>query len=410
MAEELKPKPDASKSAQRKSTDERKQQIEQAKSRLAESEGAGQNRNPIVLDETYSELRENNRVVMRHTIALNIDNFRAAPEDFDPRPARTFPPLQEVAAPFATVVVPNYNGARLLPVVLGALRGQSFHDFEVIVVDDASTDDSVAVIERDFPDVRLIANRRNGGFVQACNTGAAAARGKIIVLLNSDTEPEPDWLKELVKAIVANPQAAIVTSKILLFDRRDTLHTTGDLLGVDGIPRNRGVWQVDRGQFDDWREIFSGCGGATAYRRDVWQALGGFDESFWMYLEDADFGFRVQLAGYEAIFAPQARVYHHLSASGGDVLASYYVGRNTIWLIAKNMPRSLLWRNVLAIVQGQLAVTFDALRAIRGEAARARLRGQVAGLLGLREQLIKRRAIQPRRQIEDDDLLAKMSR
>lgn len=410
MAEELKPKPDTSKSAQRKSADERKQQVEQAKARLAETEGGGQNRNPIVLDDTYSELRENNRVVMRHTIALNIDNFRAAPEDFDPRPERTFPPLQEVDAPFATVVVPNYNGARLLPVVLGALRGQSFGDFEVIVVDDASTDDSVAVIERDFRDVRLIANRRNGGFVQACNTGAAAARGKIIVLLNSDTEPEPDWLKELVSAIVANPQAAIVTSKILLFDRRDTLHTTGDLLGVDGIPRNRGVWQVDRGQFDDWREVFSGCGGATAYRRDVWQALGGFDESFWMYLEDADFGFRAQLAGYAAVFAPQARVYHHLSASGGDVLASYYVGRNTIWMIAKNMPRSLLRRNALAIVLGQLAVTVDALRAIRGEAARARLRGQIAGVLGLRAQLAKRRAIQPRRQIEDTDLLAKMSK
>ena len=409
MAEELKPKPDPSKSAQRKSADERKQQVEQAKARLADSEGGGQNRNPIVLDDTYSELREDNRVVMRHTIALNIDSFRAAPDDFDPRPARTFPPLQEVAAPFATVVVPNYNGARLLPVVLGALRGQSFRDVEVIVVDDASTDDSVTVIERDFPDVRLIANRRNGGFVQACNTGAAAARGKIIVLLNSDTEPEPEWLKELVRAVVANPQAAIVTSKILLFDRRDTLHTTGDLLGVDGIPRNRGVWQVDRGQFDDWRAVFSGCGGATAYRRDVWQALGGFDESFWMYLEDADFGFRAQLAGYEAVFAPQARVYHHLSASGGDVLASYYVGRNTIWLIAKNMPRSLLRRNALAIVQGQLAVTLDALRAIRGEAARARLRGQWAGLVGLRAQLIKRRAIQPRRQIEDDELLAKMS-
>ncbi len=140
----------------------------------------------------------------------------------------------------------------------------------------------------------------------------------------------------------------------MLFDRRDTLHTTGDLLGVDGIPRNRGVWQVDRGQFDDWRAVFSGCGGATAYRRDVWQALGGFDEDFWMYLEDVDFGFRARLAGCEAVFA-QARVYHHLSASGGDVLASYYVGRNTIWLIAKNMPRSLLRRNALAIVQGQLA-------------------------------------------------------
>ncbi|MFN3335848.1 MAG: glycosyltransferase family 2 protein, partial [Caldilinea sp.] len=237
-----------------------------------------------------------------------------------------------------------------------------------------------------------------------CNTGAAAARGRMIVLLNSDTEPEPIWLEELVKAFVANPQAAAVTSKMLLFDRRDTLHTTGDMLGVDGIPRNRGVWERDAGQYDAAPHIFSGCGGATAYRREVWQALGGFDEQFWMYLEDVDFGFRARLAGWEAVFAPDARVYHHLSASGGDVLASYYVGRNTIWLIAKNMPRSLLRRNALAILGGQLAVTLDALRNWRGEAARARLRGQLAGLLGLPQQLQKRHAIQPRRQIEDEEL------
>ena len=89
MAEELKPKPDPSKSAQRKSADERKQQVEQAKARLAETEGGGQNRNPIVLDDTYSELRENNRVVMRHTIALNIDNFRAAARTVVPSAAST---------------------------------------------------------------------------------------------------------------------------------------------------------------------------------------------------------------------------------------------------------------------------------------------------------------------------------
>ncbi|HRA67322.1 MAG TPA: glycosyltransferase family 2 protein, partial [Caldilinea sp.] len=117
-----------------------------------------------------------------------------------------------------------------------------------------------------------------------------------------------------------------------------------------------------------------------------------------------DFGFRARLAGWEAVFAPEARVYHHLSASGGDLLASYYVGRNTLWLIAKNMPRTLLRRNAFAIVAGQLAVTLDALRNWRGAAARARLRGQVDGLLGLPRQLQKRRAIQPRRQLEDDEL------
>ena len=404
MSEELKPQPDPSKSAQHKPSTTRAEQIDQAKAKLAGADSEGRNRNPLVLDDTYSDLRENNRVVMRNAIALNLDNFRAAPEGFNPRPVRTFPPLREIAAPFASVIVPNYNGAHHLPVVLDALRSQQFTDFEVIVVDDASSDESVLLLENRYPDVRLIANRRNMGFVYSCNTGAAVARGRMIVLLNSDTEPEPTWLAELVKVFVAHPRAAMVTSKLLLFNRRDTLHTTGDMLGVDGVPRNRGVWEQDHGQYDGATDVFSGCGGATAYRREVWQALGGYDEEFWMYLEDVDFGFRARLAGWEAIFAPQARVYHHLSASGGDLLASYYVGRNTIWLIAKNMPRSLLRRNALAILGGQLAIGLAAARNWRGAAAQARLRGQLAGLLGLARQLQKRRTIQPRRQIEDAEL------
>ena len=404
MSEELKPQPDPAKSARHKPSTTRAEQINQAKEKLATADSEGRNRNPIVLDDTYSGLREDNRVVMRNAIALNLENFRAAPEGFTPRPARSFPPLREMTAPFVSVIVPNYNGLRHLPVVLAALHRQRFTDFEVIVVDDASSDDSVALLESAYPDIRLIVNRHNAGFVQSCNTGAAAARGRLIVLLNSDTEPEPAWLAELVKAFVANPHAATVTSKLLLFDRRDTLHTTGDMLGVDGIPRNRGVWERDHGQYDAATQVFSGCGGATAYRREVWEALGGFDETFWMYLEDVDFGFRARLAGWEAVFAPEARVYHRLSASGGDVLASYYVGRNTLWLIAKNMPRTLLRRNAFAIVAGQLAVTLAALRNWRGAAARARLRGQVDGLLGLPRQLQKRRTIQPRRQLEDDEL------
>ena len=295
---------------------------------------------PISLDETYSGLRDDNRVVMRRAIALNLDSFRAAPDNFDPRPQRDYPPLEEVTAPFLSVIVPTYNGARFLPTVLDALRAQTFRDIEVIVVDDASSDDSVKLVEEQYPELRLLANRRNLGFARTCNTAADAARGRYIVLLNNDTEPEPTWLAELVKVMVTHPEAAIIASKVLLYDRRETLHTTGDLLGQDGIPRNRGVWESDHGQYDAACEIFSGCGAAAAYRKDVWQALGGFDDDFWMYLEDVDFGFRARLLGFTAVFAPQARVYHRLSASGGDTLASYYVGRNTIWLLAKNLPRA----------------------------------------------------------------------
>jgi GT2 family glycosyltransferase len=371
---------------------------------MSEEKNSPKNVNPIMLDDKYKELREENRVVMRRTIAINLDSFRAAPDDFDPRPVRHYPPLAAVDAPFFSVVVPTHNGLRHLAPMLEALRGQTFADSEVIVVDDASSDQSAQFVAEQHPWARLIVNRRNLGFAASCNTGADAARGRYIVLLNNDTEPDVTWLAELAAAIVAHPQAAIIASKLLLYDRRDTLHTTGDLLGADGIAHNRGVWEVDAGQYDQGGQIFSGCGGASAYRKDIWQALGGFDEDFWMYLEDVDLGFRVRLLGGEVVFAPQARVYHRLSASGGDTLASYYVGRNTIWLLAKNMPRSLLLRNAPAIVAGQARIALDALRNWRGEAAQARLAGQWAGLLGLRRQLAKRQIIQPRRQVEDDEI------
>jgi GT2 family glycosyltransferase len=369
-----------------------------------ETAPTAKNVNPIVLDETYHGLREENRVVMRRTIAVNLENFRAAPENFDPRPQRNYPALPEVTAPFFSVVVPTHNGLRHMAGVLGALQQQTFADHEVILVDDASADATAQWVAEQHPWVRLIVNRHNLGFAASCNTGAAAARGRFVVLLNNDTEPQADWLEALARAITAHPDAAIVTSKLLLYDRRDTLHTTGDTLGRDGIPHNRGVWEVDRGQYDGAENVFSGCGGATAYRKDIWQALGGFDEDFWMYLEDVDFGFRARLLGCETVFAPQARVYHRLSQSGGDTLASYYVGRNTIWLIAKNMPRTLLLRNAPQIVGGQMQVALAALRSWRGEAAQARLRGMYAGIKGLPQQLAKRRMIQPRRQLEDAEL------
>lgn len=404
----LKPKPDASKSAQRKSASERSAQIRAAKEKL-EGERKGSGLNPIVEDATYGELREENRVVMRHQIALNLDSFRAAPADFQARPTRTYPELREVTTPFLSIIVPTLNGMKWMPTLMEALVRQSFDDFEVIVVDDGSHDNTVSFLEEHYPAVRVIVNRQNQGFAVSCNIGADAAHGKVIVFLNNDTEPDAKWAEELALAICANPQVGIFGAKLLLFNERTTLHSAGDLLGVDGIPVNRGVWQRDNGQFDEQREIFSGCGGAVAYRRELWRALGGFDEAFWMYMEDIDFAFRAQLLGWGARFVPTARVYHHLSATGGGVMASYYVGRNTIWTIAKNMPSSLLWKHGARIMVSQLRIALDALRNWRGEAARARLRGQVAGLWGLPAILRQRATIQARRTIEDAQLARKLN-
>jgi GT2 family glycosyltransferase len=360
--------------------------------------------NAVGEDETYSALRADNRVVMRHNIALNLESFAAATEEFTPRSGREYTALKTVRPPFFSVVIPNYNGRRHLATLFDALKAQTFGDFEVIFADDASHDDSVSFVEQSYAhdlNLRIMVNRQNLGFVASVNAAADTARGRVLVLLNNDTEPEPSWLVELAKAICAHPDAAIIASKLLLFDKRDRLHTAGDTLGKDGLPRNRGVWEKDQGQHDAATEIFSGCGGAVAIRRQVWQALGGFDEDFWMYLEDVDFAFRAQLSGWRTLLAPKARVYHKLSSSGGDDLSSYYVGRNTIWMIVKNMPMSLLLRYLPQILGAQINIAVDAFRNLRGTAARQRLRGQLSGLRGIPAQWGKRRLIQQRRWVED---------
>ncbi len=306
-------------------------------------------------------------------------------------------------SPFVSVIIPNYNGQALLPTCLDALRRQTYpaESFEVIVVDDASSDGSVALLAAAYRDVRVVALAQNAGFVAACNAGAAAAQGDVLVLLNNDTEAEPGWLAALVQALVEHPEAGSAASKMLLFDRRDTLHTTGDLMGRDGIPRNRGVWEKDTGQYDTDRWVFGACGGAAAYRRVAWEQAGGFDPRLWMYMEDVDLAWRLQLLGWRCIYAPAARVYHQLSATGGGVLASYYTGRNTIWVIARNWPTALLRRHWQRIVVAQARIAWAAARAWRGQAARARLRGQIAGVLGLAGVLQQRRAIQATRRITD---------
>ena len=303
--------------------------------------------------------------------------------------------------PLASVIIPNYNGMAHLPACLGSLRAQTYAPFETIIVDNGSSDASVAFTRERFPEVRVIALAHDGVFVGAVNAGIRAAAGEIIVLLNNDTEAEPDWLSELICALGAEPAAGMAASKMRLYDRRNTLHNAGDGFGRDGLPINRGVWQRDSGQFDHDHFVFAASGGAAAYRKAMLDTLGLFDEDFVAYCEDTDLAWRAQLSGWRCVYAPRAVVYHKLSATGSGRLASYFVGRNTLWVIAKNLPASL-WRKYWPwIVAAQLRIARDALIAWRGEAARARLRGQLAGVLGLPRMLSRRRAIQAQRTVDD---------
>jgi len=305
----------------------------------------------------------------------------------------------ETAPVVVSVVIPNWNGAHHLPTCLDALRAQTYPQVEIIVADNASTDNSRALLAEQYPEVRVVALAENRGFTGACNAGMRAATGSVVVLLNNDTEADPSWLSEVVAALQRHPDAGMVASKMLLFDDRTRFHTAGDLYRVDGRLVNRGVWEQDVGQYEREEYVFSACGGSAAYRRTMLDDIGLLDDDFFFSAEDMDLAWRAQLAGYRCIYAPQAVVYHRLAATGGGITASYYDGRNMIWILVKDYPAALWRKHWLKIVRAQAALAWEALRAWRGAAARARLRGMAASVLGLPKMLRKRHAVQRGRRV-----------
>lgn len=292
------------------------------------------------------------------------------------------------------LIIPNYNGAALLPTCLNALRQQTRRDVRLTIVDDASTDASLALLARDYPEAHVIALPKNVGLAAGVNAGLRATHGEIVVLLNNDTEAHPRWLEHLVGALDRYPQFGFAASKLLLFDRRDHIHSAGDGYRHDGVPVNRGVWEVDRGQYDAMEEVFGPCAGAAAYRRSVLEQLAQgeqvFDEDLVMYCEDVDLNLRARRHGVRTVYVPQAVVYHRLSATGGGTLASYYCGRNFALVWAKNMPAHLIRRFWPALVRSQFHFVLEALWHVREPAARAQLRGQLAGLRCLPKFVTKR--------------------
>ncbi|OQY46207.1 MAG: hypothetical protein B6242_08345 [Anaerolineaceae bacterium 4572_78] len=302
-----------------------------------------------------------------------------------------------------SVIIPNWNGLKYLSTCLNSLQNQTYPNFEIILVDNASTDNSVTFVKTKFQHVNILQLSQNYGFTGAVNHGIEIANGEIIALLNNDTESDKAWLAELVEIFESDPNVGWVASKIKLFDRRHVLHSAGDGFGMDGIPINRGVWQEDVGQFDDNDDnIFGGCGGAIAYRKTMIDDIGMFDDDFFMYCEDVDLNWRAQLAGYSCLFAPHAIVYHHLSATGGGAISSFYTGRNTVFVLVKNVPDIVWRRHWLKIIKAQFKIAWQAIHAWRSEAARARLHGQLAALIELPYWLRKRRHVQNTKVVSDE--------
>jgi len=247
--------------------------------------------------------------------------------------------------PLVSAIVVNWNGKEYLQECLQSLRAQTFSDFEVILVDNGSTDGSVEYIQENFFGwVRVLGNARNEGFSGGNNRGIRAASGKYIVLLNNDAQADPCWLEELVKVAGENPRAGMLACKIYLQGGSKIIDNVGHLIYRDGLNRGRGRLEADLGQYEKIEEVFFPSGCAALYRREMLDEVGLFDEDFFAYGDDTDLGLKGRLAGWKCLYVPKAVVHHRYSQSSGaySALKAFYVERNRVWIAVKYFPLTLL--------------------------------------------------------------------
>jgi len=244
------------------------------------------------------------------------------------------------------VVIVTWNRRDFLRASLASLARQKGVEFETIVVDNGSGDASADMAEVEFG-ARVIRNAVNRGFCAANNQGIAAARGEFVALLNNDAEAEPGWLAALDRACRRAPDIGMAASKILVWEDPRRIDKAGHLIYPDGQNKGRGSGALDTGQFDREEEVLWPDGCAAMYRKQMLDAIGGFDEDFFAYGDDAELGLRARIAGWKCIYTPEAVVRHHRGATLGKDSARRLelIERNRLLLAYKLFPWSLLWLN-----------------------------------------------------------------
>lgn len=267
--------------------------------------------------------------------------------------------------PLVSVVIVNWNGEGILEQCLQAILKQTFQHYEVILVDNASTDKSLDYVEEYYPEIQVIKLERNLGFAEANNIGVRHARGQWLALLNNDAFPAVDWLEQLYGARKRNPEYAFFASKLINAQDQSSVESTGDIYHVSGNAWHRDYNLFEEQAIDDEGEVFSACAAAAFYNRQAFEKVGGFDEDYFSHIEDIDLGFRLQLYGYRCMYVPSAKVLHIGSASFGKESdhTVYQVHRNTVWTYFKNMPTRQLWKFLPAhLVSNVIFLIFYSLR------------------------------------------------
>ncbi len=269
----------------------------------------------------------------------------------------------------------------MLRCCLDSVRVQKDTTFEIVLVDNGSTDGSVDMARREFADVPItfVQNPDNRGFCAANNQGISVARGEFVALLNNDAEASPGWLRALLTAFEGRPTVGMAASKIVDWENPQVIDKVGHLIYLDGQNRGRGSGQRDIGQFETVEEVLWPDGCACMYRAEMLRQIGGFDEDFFAYADDAELGLRARIAGWGCLYIPGAVVRHRRGSTLGVVSSARIelIERNRVLLAAKLFPWSLLWLNG----------AYYLARIAAGALAAARGRGEVRRFTGTRAKL-----------------------
>lgn len=267
--------------------------------------------------------------------------------------------------PLVSVIILNHNGYGFLEACLGSVFESDYPNFEVILVDNASTDGSAKFAEQLYAEdkrFKIIYNLENLFYAGGNNVGIAHSRGDYVVFLNNDTVVESDWIKELVRAFLRREEIGAAQPKILAYDDDCKIDNVGGAVDVYGFSRGIGRFEMDEGQYDSEAEIFYGGGTALIVRRSVLDEVGGFDPKFYAYSEDLDLSWRIRLRGYEIVMVPNARVYHRISQTVSQKCSNLTFRYDLLWHIRKNRLAALIknygYSNLFRVLPGIIIIYF----------------------------------------------------
>lgn len=257
--------------------------------------------------------------------------------------------------PSVTMQILNYNGIQYLKDCLDSILATDYENFEVIVIDNASIDGSPDFIKKNYPQIKLVENEKNYGFAKALNINSHSIRSEYLVFLNNDVKVEPNWLKILISCMEQNPKVAAANPKMLFLQNRKQVNSAGGNCDIYGVGWNRGNGEVDNGQYDKVEEVFYANGAALVIKKIAWLSVGSFDEDYFLYGEDLDWCWRARLKGFEILYVPEAKIYHHWMGAAGFIvpfLERYWMANllknYSLKTLFKIMPRYFALRTLKA--------------------------------------------------------------